>query len=150
MSDLEVGSPDAEPRPSRGGCVAFVPSSPRSLARARTCAREAQRDLVRGCRRYGSGASVRRCTPRGGELLAAAVDVRTWRSRASNIYGIFSALALVAVGVVIAKTFGESSFALVVVVVAAFGLGSNFVLGLLQQRDLIRAIGRILDVRQVR
>src|SRR5438132_11283917 len=36
VSDLELGSPDAEPRPSRGGCVAFVSSSPRSLARART------------------------------------------------------------------------------------------------------------------
>jgi hypothetical protein len=64
-------------------------------------------------------------------------------------YGIFSALVLVAVGVVIAKTFRESSFALVVLVVAAFGLGSNFAVGLLQQRDLIRAIGRILDARQV-
>jgi hypothetical protein len=65
------------------------------------------------------------------------------------VYGIFSALVLVAVGVVIAKTFRESSFALVVLVVAAFGVGSNFAVGLLQQRDLIRAIGRILDARQV-
>jgi len=66
------------------------------------------------------------------------------------VYGIFSALALVAIGVVIAKAFGESSFALVVLVVAVFGLGSNFAVGLLQQRDLVRAIGRILDGRQVR
>jgi hypothetical protein len=65
------------------------------------------------------------------------------------VYGIFSALVLVAVGLVIAKTFRESSFALVVLVVAAFGVGSNFAVGLLQQRDLIRAIGRILDARQV-
>ena len=58
-------------------------------------------------------------------------------------------MALVAIGVVVAKAFGESSFALVVLVVAVFGLGSNFAAGLLQHRDLIRAIGRILDGRQV-
>src|SRR2546425_1614273 len=81
-----------------------------------------------------------------GTRIAMALGFKGW----VIIYGIFSALALVAVGVVIAKTFGENSFALAVLVVAAFGLGSNFVLGLLQQRDLIRAIGRILDVRQVR
>ena len=80
-----------------------------------------------------------------GTRIAMALGFKGW----VIIYGIFSALALVAVGVVIAKTFGESSFALVVLVVAVFGLGSNFAAGLLQHRDLIRAIGRILDGRQV-
>jgi hypothetical protein len=66
------------------------------------------------------------------------------------LFGILSAVALVAMGVVIAAAFTESFFfALVVLVVAAIGLGSNFAVGLVQQRDLIRTIGRILDARQV-
>ena len=82
--------------------------------------------------------------PNGTRILMA-VGFKGW----VVVYGIFSAVALVAIGVVIAKAFGESSFALVVLVVAVFGLGSNFAAGLLQHRDLIRAIGRILDGRQV-
>ena len=65
------------------------------------------------------------------------------------LYSIFSAVAFVAIGVVIAETFGENFFALVVLVVASFGLGSNFAVGLMQQRDLIRAIKSILDARQL-
>lgn len=65
------------------------------------------------------------------------------------LFGIFSAVALVAIGVVIAAVFSDSSFALVILVVAAIGLGSNIVVGLFQQRDLIRAIGLILDAHQV-
>ena len=42
------------------------------------------------------------------------------------LFGILSAVALVAMGVVIAAAFSDSSFALVVLVVAAIGLGSNF------------------------
>lgn len=80
-----------------------------------------------------------------GTRIAIAFGFKGW----VIVYGIFSALVLLAVGVFIAKTFGESSFALVVLVVAAFGLGSNFAVGLLQQRDLIRAIGHILDARQI-
>lgn len=81
-----------------------------------------------------------------GTRIVMAVGFKGW----VVVYGVFSAAALVAIAVGIAKAFGESSFALVVLVVAVFALGSNFVVGLLQQRDLIRAIGGILDGRQVR
>lgn len=79
-----------------------------------------------------------------GTRIVMAVRFKGW----VVAYSIFSAVALVAIGVVIAETFRESSFALVVLAVAVFVLGSNFAVGLMQQRDLIRAVGNILDARQ--
>ena len=80
-----------------------------------------------------------------GTRIVMAVGFKGW----IVLYSIFSAVAFVAIGVVIAETFGENFFALVVLVVASFGLGSNFAVGLMQQRDLIRAIRSILDARQL-
>jgi len=80
-----------------------------------------------------------------GTKIVMAVGFKGW----IVLYSIFSAVAIVAIGVVIAETFGENSFALVVLVVALFVLGSNFAVGLMQRRDLIRSIGSILDARQV-
>jgi hypothetical protein len=80
-----------------------------------------------------------------GTRIVVDIGFRGW----VILLGVFSAVALVAMGVVIAAAFSDSSFALVVLVVAAIGSGSNFAVGLVQQRDLIRTIGRILDARQV-
>ncbi len=80
-----------------------------------------------------------------GTRIAVDIGFKGW----VILFGIFSAVTLVGIGVLIAAVFSDSSFALVVLVVAAFGFGSNFAVGLIQQRDLIRTIGRILDARQV-
>jgi hypothetical protein len=84
-------------------------------------------------------------TAPNGTRIAMDIGFKGW----VFLFGILSAVALVAMGVVIAAAFSDISFALVVLVVAALGLGSNFAVGLIQQRDLIRTIGRVLDARQV-
>jgi hypothetical protein len=91
---------------------------------------------------YAQGRFV---TAPNGTRIAMDIGFKGW----VTLFGILSAGALVALGVVIAAVFSDSSFALVVLVVAAFGSGLNFAVGLVQQRDLIRTIGRILDARQV-
>lgn len=81
-----------------------------------------------------------------GTRIAVDIGFKGW----VILFGILS-VALVAIGVVTAAVLSDSAFAfaVVVLVVAAIGLGANFAVGLVQQRDLIRTIGRILDARQV-
>lgn len=80
-----------------------------------------------------------------GTRIVTALGFKLW----VVLVAVFSAVALVGVGFVIAETFGDNSVVAAVVVVGAVGLGTNFALGLLQQRDLIQAIARILDARRV-
>ena len=99
-----------------------------------------------GRARQMTSAQGRFVTAPNGTRIAVDIGFKAW----VILFGIFSAMALAAMGGVIAAAFTESFFfALVVLVVAAIGLGSNFGVGLVQQRDLIRTIGRVLDARQV-
>lgn len=60
-------------------------------------------------------------------------------------YLVTSALILALVGYALARTFGEFSFAVVVLVVAIVGLVGNVGVGLFQMRDLQRALERLLS-----
>ena len=64
-------------------------------------------------------------------------------------YLVASAVSVAIVGVLVGETYGQPGFVAVALAVAAFGLLSNLGLGLLQQRDLLRTLRRIMDARPV-
>src|SRR5437667_11999553 len=81
VSDLEVA-------PSRGRAAAACVAWGRvrlDHKRVRAVGRATHGAIWSGgCRGYESSVSVRRCSPGGGGLPAAAAEARTWRLRASN------------------------------------------------------------------
>lgn len=75
-----------------------------------------------------------------GSTVRISVGFKTWVIP----YLIFSALSLLVVGVLISAYFRDASFALAVAAIAVLAFGSNVGLGLMQQRDLVRALQQIV------
>jgi len=76
-----------------------------------------------------------------GSRVSASVGFKGWVIP----YLVGSAAGLVLVGALISAYFGDSSFALVVAAVAVLSVALNIGVGLMQQRDLIRALSGVLD-----